>query len=87
MKKKSTLKNRQNFWINDDLTPYRSTIAYYCRKACKEGYAQSTWLTDSKVFIQMIGNPKGQKISLLEDVPGPKNATVLDEADKRLRNS
>ena len=57
MNSKKNLKSNKTTWINDDLTARRSTLAYYARKACKNGYADETWIYDSKVFLKSTGEP------------------------------
>jgi hypothetical protein len=65
---KKKLKGQQ-LWINDDLTPHRSHLAYLARKAVKEKKIYQTWTTDGKVFIMSTEGSRPRKIVKPEDIP------------------
>ena len=68
MKKKKNLKGKK-IWLSDDLTPYRSNLAFLARKACKDKKIHDTWVTDSKIFIQTNAKDTPKKIRTAKDLP------------------
>ena len=85
MKAKKSLKGREQIWINDDLTLYRSKLAYYARVAVKEGHIAQTWCYDSKVFIKEEEGGKPKRITQKSDIPG-HDTIGIGEEEFRLRN-
>jgi hypothetical protein len=68
-KSKKKLKGYQ-MWLGDDLTKYRSDIAFHARKAVKEKEISQTWVTGGTVFIKKTDNAKPTKLNNILDVPG-----------------
>ena len=52
----------KEIWLTDDLTPYRSRIAYLARNAVKNEHAHQTWTTDGKIFIKKGQNSAPKRI-------------------------
>jgi hypothetical protein len=61
-------KKNEDIWINEDLTPRRSQLAYKARKKVKEGKAKQTWTADGKVFIKKTTEGKPTRIDGQEDL-------------------
>ena len=75
-KKKQVMKAKKNLrgendeiWIVDDLTAYRSNLAYLCRQAVKKGHAHQTWTSDGKVFVKKKEASKPAIIRRTSDIP------------------
>ena len=68
MEKKKQLKGKK-MWLSDDLTPYRSNLAFLARKAAKERRIHDTWVTDSKVFVQAKAKDTPKRIQAPKDLP------------------
>ena len=86
MKQKKSLKGRQGIWINDDLTPFRSKLAYHARAAVKAGKISQTWCFDSKIFIKGEEGARPKKVNQIADIPG-HDVDAVGEEEFRLRNS
>jgi hypothetical protein len=71
MKAKKKLKG-QNMWLSDDLTKYRSSLAYHARQAVKNGNANLSLGTGRNVSMRKTTRDKLKKINNLEDIPGYK---------------
>jgi hypothetical protein len=56
-------------WLSDDLTQYRSNLAFLARKARKDSKIHDTWVTDSKIFIQLNDKDNPKKIRTAKDLP------------------
>jgi hypothetical protein len=69
MKSKKALKGNE-IWLGDDLTKYRSDIAFHARKAVKGNKISQTWVTGGTVFIKKTENAKPIKINNICDIPG-----------------
>ena len=63
------MKNKINIWLSDELTKYKSEIAYAARQALREGKIHQTWVHDSKIFIQKTAKDKPTIIRRREDLP------------------
>ena len=51
VKAKTKLKGK-NIWISDDLTAYRSNMAFQARQAVREQHYEQTWVHDGKIFVK-----------------------------------
>ena len=69
MKAKKQLRG-QSLWLSDDLTKYRSSLAYHARQAVKNGNANLSWVTGGNVFVKKTAKDKPKKINTLDDIPG-----------------
>ena len=69
MRSKKELKNKDNKWINDDLTPYRSKLQYLARQCVKTGSLAQTWTYDGKIFIKKQADTVGKQITSTKDLP------------------
>ena len=71
MKEKKKLKDLiwQKIWITDDLTLYRSRLAFLARTAVKKKRAAQTWTHDSKVFIKIKSDDRPRRVRRPEDIP------------------
>jgi hypothetical protein len=69
MKAKKKLKGNE-MWIGDDLTSYRSNLAYHARQAVKSGQANQTWVTEGKIFLKRTAKAKPETIHTIQDIPG-----------------
>ena len=58
IKAKPKLRGKDHVWINDDLTIYKSGLAYAARAAKREGNVEDTWVFDGQVFIKLIGEER-----------------------------
>ena len=71
MKSKKKLKGHNDtVWIADDLTQYRSKLAFLARSSVKEGNITQTWTFNSKVFIKELPTSKPKRVLKPEDIPG-----------------
>ena len=73
MNKKEGLKGQRDLWICDDLTQYRSNLAYLARTSKQRGNIADTWTFDNHVFIRKRAEEKPMKIQRPEDIPGTSN--------------
>ena len=69
MRSKKLLKNKDNRWINDDLTPYRSKLQYLARQCVKSGTLAQTWTYDGKIFTKQEAKSAGKLITSTKDLP------------------
>ena len=69
MKEKKKLRG-QDMWITDDLTQYRSMLAFHSRKAVRDGHAHQTWVSSGKSFVKRSETSKPIKIRTTSDIPG-----------------
>lgn len=70
MKKKIKLgEANQNIWISDDLTLYRSRLAYLARQAVKKNHLAQTWTHDCKVFMKLRLDDRPRRVRRPEDIP------------------
>ena len=67
MKSKTKLKGT-SIWINDDLTTYRSGLAYEARQAMRAGKIEKTWCHDGKVFVKKSGIERPTRIFTAKDI-------------------
>ena len=72
-KSKNKLKGDDHIWLSDDLTPYRSRLAFLARSAVKEERINQTWVFDGKIFIKITKDSKPRVIKHPQDIP--KNTT------------
>ena len=56
-------------WINDDLTPERSGLAFEARQAARSNKIEKTWVHNGKIFIKKLGDDQPQKINTKDDIP------------------
>ena len=68
LKKRSKLKDKA-VYITDDLTPYRSGLAYQARKALKADKIADTWVYDGNIFIKKRKNDKAKRVLQATDIP------------------
>ena len=69
-KKRFKDKDRIHVWITDDLTAYRSRLAFLARLAVKEGHWTQTWCHEGKIFMKTKTDARPQRIVNPEDIPG-----------------
>jgi hypothetical protein len=69
MKQKTKLKNKMNVWLSDDLTKYKSDIAYAARQALRDNKIHQTWVHDGKIFIKKTTKDRPITIRRKEDLP------------------
>jgi hypothetical protein len=68
MTAKNKLKGKM-IWVQDDLTLYRSNLAFLARKAVKEKKIQMTWVTGNKVFIKPDEESAPKRVNLPSEIP------------------
>ena len=68
MKAKPNLRGKP-VWINDDLTTYRSGVAFRAREAMRAGKIEKTWTHDGKIFAKKFGIERPIKIITNKDIP------------------
>jgi hypothetical protein len=68
MKQKTKLKNISDIWFSDELTKYRSELAYAARQAVKEKNIHQTWVYDSKIFVKRSENDRPTSIRYKDDI-------------------
>ena len=70
MKEKTKLgEANQNISNRDDLTLYRSRLAYLARQAVKKNKVTQTWTHNCKVFIKIKQDDRPRRVSRPEDIP------------------
>ena len=69
MTSKKQLKKKDNKWVNDDLTPFRSKLQYLARQCVKTGSLSQTWTYDGKIFIKKQADAVGKQITSTKDLP------------------
>ena len=71
--------NKQNVFINEDLTKKRRNLAFQCRKLKKDKHIQKTWVYNGNVFI-LDNDGNKVRITALEDLdpykPAPRGQAV-----------
>ena len=69
VKAKTKLKGK-NVWISDDLTAYRSNMAYQAREAVRNQMYEQTWVHDGKIFVKQTGHIRPIKLTSPGDLVG-----------------
>ena len=70
MKKKVKLgEANQDIWVSDDLTLYRSRLAYMARQAVKKNKLAQTWTHDCKIFMKEKPDDRPRRVRRPEDIP------------------
>ena len=61
-KAKMKLKGK-NIWVSDDLTAYRSNMAFQAREAVRNQTYEQTWVHDGKIFVKKTGHTRPTKLT------------------------
>ena len=69
VKAKTKLKGK-NIWVSDDLTAYRSNMAYQARQAVRNQIYEQTWVHDGKIFVKRTGQIRPTKMTSPGDLIG-----------------
>ena len=67
-KAKNKLRNT-DVWINDDLTSFKSELAFTARNAKRAGKIENTWVFDGHVYITLRGDDRPRRITTVKDIP------------------
>ena len=62
VKAKTKLKGK-SIWISDDLTAFRSNMAFQARQAVRDQLFEQTWVHDGKIFIKKTGHTRPIKLT------------------------
>ena len=68
MKVKSRLKGKK-IWLSDELTSYRSNLAFLACRDVKDGKAEGTWIANSRVLLKLKVEKHSRKIDSPSDIP------------------
>jgi hypothetical protein len=79
MRAKKKLNRDDQFWISDDLTTYRSGLAYKARQCIKRGEAHSTWVAAGRVYIKLTEKSTPIRVRAEDDIPRPGPARARSE--------
>ena len=61
-----------DLWMTDDMTQYRSNLAFQVRQAVKSRFIAQTWVTDCKVFIKEKEDGPSKRITQRGQIPSAK---------------
>ena len=92
--KEKVMKEKKNLpdgiHINEDLSPYISSLAYEARQLKRQGAVAETWVYDGRIYVKPTARDRGMVVSsideLMDIVPEPGSlVTFADAALPRAR--
>ena len=81
--RKTLRQNKENVYINEDLTKTRKSLAFECRKLRRERKILKTWVYDGNIFVTERGGSK-LKVTQDSELDEYRNLVVPPASEDRL---